>query len=60
VALVEGMSFVELAKAEDDWLWHSGMTGNMPEVGFDYFSMLELEIVEGRMRNIIGDAEPNA
>jgi hypothetical protein len=54
------MSFVELAKAEDDWLWHSGMTGNMPEVGFDYFSMLELEIMEGRMGNIIGDVEPNA
>jgi hypothetical protein len=54
------MLFVELVKVEDDWLWRSGMTGNMPEVGFGYFGRLELENAEGRMGNIAGDAEPIA
>jgi hypothetical protein len=34
MVLVEGMLFVELAEVVDGWLWHSGMTGSMPEVGF--------------------------
>jgi hypothetical protein len=50
VALAEGMLSVELVKVEGDWLWCSGMTGNMLEVGFRYFGRLGLESVEGRMR----------
>jgi hypothetical protein len=50
VALAEGMLSVELVKVEGDWLWCSGMTGNMLEVGFGYFGRLGLESVEGRMR----------
>jgi hypothetical protein len=54
------MLFVKLAKVEDDWLWRSGMIGNMPEAGFGYFGRLGLENAEGRMGNIVGDAEPIA
>jgi hypothetical protein len=60
VALVEGVLSVELVKVEDDWLWRSGMTGNMPEVGFVYFCRLGLENAEGRMGNIASDMEPIA
>jgi hypothetical protein len=60
VALAKHMLFVELAKVEGDWLWHSGMTSNMPEVGFAYFSRTVLESVEGRMGNITGYVEPIA
>jgi hypothetical protein len=35
VALPEDMLFVELAKVENDWLWHSDMIGNKPELGLD-------------------------
>jgi hypothetical protein len=49
---------VELVKVEGDWLWRSGMTGNMPEVQFGYFGRLGLESAEGRMRYIAGDLEP--
>jgi hypothetical protein len=58
VALAEGMLSVELAKVEDDWLWSSGMTSNMLEVGFGYFGRLGLENAKGRTGNIAGDAEP--
>jgi hypothetical protein len=54
------MLSVELAKVEVDWFWRSGMTGNMPEVGFGYFGRLGLENAKGRMENIIGDVEPIA
>jgi hypothetical protein len=47
-------------KVEGDWLWRSGMIGNMPEVGFGYFGRLGLESAEGRMGNIAGDVEPIA
>jgi hypothetical protein len=60
VALAEGMLSVELAKVKDDWLWHNGMTGSMPEVEFGYFCRLGLENTEGRMGYIIGDEEPIA
>jgi hypothetical protein len=60
VALVQGMLSMELVKVEDDWLWCSGMTGNMPDVGFGYFGRLGLESAEGRMGNIAGDVEPIA
>jgi hypothetical protein len=59
VALVEGMLSVELAKVEGNWLWRSGMTSNMSEVGFGY-GRLGLESVEGGMGNITGDVEPIA
>jgi hypothetical protein len=36
------------------------MTSNIPEVGFGYFGRLGLENEEGRMGNIVGDAEPIA
>jgi hypothetical protein len=60
VALAEGMLSVKPAKVEDDWLWCSGMIGNMLEVGFGYFGRLGLENAKGRMGNIAGDAEPIA
>jgi hypothetical protein len=47
-------------EVEDDWLWHSGMTGNMSKVGFGYFGRLGLENAECRMGNIADDAEPIA
>jgi hypothetical protein len=40
VAPAKGMLSVELAKVEDDWLWHSGMTGRMPGIGFDCYDWL--------------------
>jgi hypothetical protein len=52
--------FVELAKVEDGWWWHSGMIGNMLEVGFGYFGMLGLDNTEGRMENIVGGTKPIA
>jgi hypothetical protein len=52
------MLSVELAEVEGDWLWRSGMTGNMPEIWFGYFGRLGLESAEGRIRNIAGDVEP--
>jgi hypothetical protein len=60
VASAGGMLFVELAKVEDDWLCHSNMTGNMPEVGFGYFGRLGLENADGRIGNITSYAEPIA
>jgi hypothetical protein len=54
------MLSVKLAKVEGDWLWRSGMTSNMLEIGFGYFGRLWLESVEGRMGNIAGDVEPIA
>jgi hypothetical protein len=60
MALAEGMLSVELAKVEGDWLWRSGMTGNMLEIGFGCFGRLGLESAEGGMGNIAGDAEPIA
>jgi hypothetical protein len=60
VGLAESMLSVELVKVEGDWLWCSGMTGNIPEVGIGYFGRLGLESAEGIMGNIAGDAEPIA
>jgi hypothetical protein len=51
------MLSVELAKVDDDWLCHSGMTGNMLEVGFGYFGKLGLENMKGMMENIAGGAK---
>jgi hypothetical protein len=53
------MLSVELAKVEGNWLWHSGMTSNMSEVGFGY-GRLGLYSAEGGMGNITGDVEPIA
>jgi hypothetical protein len=43
VALPDDMSFVEMVNVEDGWLWHNGMIGNKPELGFDYFGRLAWE-----------------
>jgi hypothetical protein len=56
----EGMLFVELAKDEDDWLWHSGMTGNMPEHGLGCFGRHAVEKAKGKMGSIGGGEEPTA
>jgi hypothetical protein len=58
MTLTEGMLSIELAKVEDDGLWCSGMTSNMPEVGLGYFGRLGLENTKGGMGNIAGDAVP--
>jgi hypothetical protein len=36
------------------------MIGNMPEIGFEYFGMLVLDNVGGRMESVAGYAEPIA
>jgi hypothetical protein len=54
------MLSVELAKVEDGWLWHSGMTGSLPEVWFGCYDSLVVENAEGRMGNITGSEEPIA
>jgi hypothetical protein len=52
VASARGMLSVELAKVEDGWLWHSGMTGSILGVGFGCYDRLVAENVKGRMGNI--------
>jgi hypothetical protein len=52
------MLSVEPAKVDGDWLWHSGMIDNMPDVRFGYFGRLGLESAEGRVGNIASDVEP--
>jgi hypothetical protein len=59
VALSEDMWFVELAKVEDGWLWHSDMIGNKPELGLGYFGRLAVERAKGRMGSSV-DGEPIA
>jgi hypothetical protein len=54
------MLFVELAKDEDDWLWHSGMTGNMPEHALGCFGRHAVEKAKGKMGSIGGGEEPTA
>jgi hypothetical protein len=49
---------VELVKVEDDWLWHSDMIDNRPEVGLWCFDRLATGEAKGRMENIIGGGEP--
>jgi hypothetical protein len=49
---VDGMLFVELAKAIDDWLWHNGRINNMLEVGLGYFGKLVVERAKDRMENV--------
>jgi hypothetical protein len=51
------MLFVKLAMVVDSWLWHSGMTGNRPELEFDYFGWLVVERARGMMENIVGGGE---
>jgi hypothetical protein len=52
------MLFVELVKVEDGWLWCSGMTSSMPEVGFGCYDRLVMENAKGRMGNITGGGKP--
>jgi hypothetical protein len=54
VALSEGMLFGELTEAEDDWLWHSDMTGNKSKLGLGCFGRLTVEKEKGRMESIGG------
>jgi hypothetical protein len=49
--LAEGMLFVELAKAGDDWLWRSDRIGNKPELGFGCLGKFVVERVKGRMES---------
>jgi hypothetical protein len=60
VALAKGMLSVELAKVDDCWLWHSGMTGCMPGDGFGCYDMFMAESTKGRMGSIAGGGEPTA
>jgi hypothetical protein len=48
------MLFVELAKAEDDWLWHNDIIGNKRELEFGCFGRLVMEKVKGKMGSIGG------
>jgi hypothetical protein len=66
VELLEGMLFVELGqgmlseelvKAVDGWMWHNGMIGIMPEVGFDCFGVFVVERSKDRMLSITGGWE---
>jgi hypothetical protein len=59
VALPKGMLFVELVKAQDGWLWCSGMTGNKLEVGLGCFGRLATKRMKGKMGSIGGGEEPN-
>jgi hypothetical protein len=52
--------FVELAEVGDGWCWHSGMAGNMLEIGSGYFGMLVLDDAGGRMGSAASCAEPTA
>jgi hypothetical protein len=54
------MLSVELAKVENGWLWHNGMTGSVPGVGFDFYDRLVAENAKGRMGNIAGGGEHTA
>jgi hypothetical protein len=60
VALSKVRLSMELEKFEDGWLWHSGMTGSLPEVGFGCYDRLVSENAKGRMGNIAGGGEPTA
>jgi hypothetical protein len=60
VALPEGMLFMELVKARDDWLWRSDMTGNKTVVRLDYFGRIVAKKVMGKMQSIGGGEEPTA
>jgi hypothetical protein len=57
VELEEGMLFMELTEVEDGWLWRSGMTGSMPEVGFGRLNKLVVKKVKDKMGNIVGGEE---
>jgi hypothetical protein len=45
------MLFMESAKAEDGWLWHSDRTGNRPVLELAYFGKFVVERAKGRMEN---------
>jgi hypothetical protein len=47
------MLFVELAKVVDDWMWHSGRIGNMPEVRLACSGKLAVERAKDRMENMV-------
>jgi hypothetical protein len=45
------MLFMESAKAEDGWLWHSDRTGNRQVLELAYFGKFVVERAKGRMEN---------
>jgi hypothetical protein len=49
VALQGYRLFVELAKVEDGWWWHSGRISNRPELGCGYVGMYVVEIAKDKM-----------
>jgi hypothetical protein len=51
VVLAESMLFVELAKAEDDWLWRSSRTSNKLEHELCCFGKPVVERAKGRIEN---------
>jgi hypothetical protein len=55
-----GRSFVEMAKVQDGWGWHSGMIGSILKVESGNFGMFVLDNVKGIMRNVASCAEPIA
>jgi hypothetical protein len=60
VVLAEGMLFMELAKAKDGWLWHSGMIDNKPKLRLGSFGKFVVETAKGRIENIDCEAVANA
>jgi hypothetical protein len=60
VEMVEGMLSVELLKVGDGWLWRSGMTGNMLEVGIGFFGVFVVDKVKDKMVSITGGWESTA
>jgi hypothetical protein len=60
VELIEGMSFVGLAKAGGDWLWHSDRIDNRLEVALGCMGEFVVERAKDRMENIGDEAEPIA
>jgi hypothetical protein len=60
MVLTQGMLFVELAKAEDGWLWRSDKIGNKLELEVGCFGKLVVERAKGTMENIDCEVVVNA
>jgi hypothetical protein len=60
VVELDGRSFVEQAKVQDDWGWYRGMIGSMLKVGSGNFGMFMMDNAKGIMRNVPGCTEPIA
>jgi hypothetical protein len=51
VELEESMLFVELTKAENDWLWHNDRIGNKSKLGSGCLGKFVVERAKGKMEN---------